>query len=272
MSAFKRLDLFQLQRYGNRWANKFSVIQIESIILYRHYSESAEVFGVKSKALFDVKTESTKYALVFEISGCTHINLMEIDLGTMPTDDDDECLKALKEIVFANLLIPHPLFDPSFADEVYDDEPSIDYFRNWTFRLKRPGDSLEPNIRTDEPFWVLYDADVRPIRSPKVIELLKKVRPEIESLYAEIKKVGFTSQVIDDKEWKKAALNQFDNNKFEYIYIKREYLEDKQIYFFSGGQERRDFIGKVLQKIIQKNGLGTFGYQLLYNTYKSIIE
>lgn len=196
------------------------------------------------------------------------------DILPIPEDPEDiACIEFMKDCKQAyrydSYNRPHPFLDPAFR-KVYKTQAIEDFKKEWVFFYKRPNDHLDPNILTDKPFWVLYGADVRPIQSPKVIELLKKVRPEIESIFAEIKKVGFTSQVIDEKEWMKAALNQFDNNNFEYI--KREYLEDKQIYFFSGGQEKRDFIGKVLKEIIKKNGLGTFGYQLLYNIYKSIID
>jgi hypothetical protein len=65
-------------------------------------------------------------------------------------------------------------------------------------------------------------------------------------------------------------LEAFDDSKKGFEAIKREYLEDKDLYFFVKGQEKRDFEGKILQKIIRDNGLGDYGAQLLRRLYKQI--
>ena len=152
---FREFHLDQLERYAKRWAKNYSVTQIERIILYRYDSKRQERWRARQRVNFEV----TKYALVFEFSGCTHINL-GTDLETVPNLDDDKCTFALKEIEHANSLVTNPLFDDSFSDAVYKNKPNTDYFRNWMYILKRPKDPLWRDILLNEPHWVLYDSKV----------------------------------------------------------------------------------------------------------------
>lgn len=97
--------------------------------------------------------------------------------------------------------------------------------------------------------------------------------PEIKEIYSAIKNIGFSSRIVDaEKKWKTAALNRFDDSKKGFEFIKREYLEDDDIYRFTSGQERRDFEGKVLQIILRDRSLGKHGAQFLRNLYKGIID
>jgi len=153
--VFREFHLDQLERYAKRWAKNYSVTQIERIILYRYDSKRQERWRARQRVNFEV----TKYALVFEFSGCTHINLAT-DLETVPNLDDDKCTFALKEIEHANSLVTNPLFDDSFSDAVYKNKPKPDYFRNWMYILKRPKDPLWREILLNEPHWVLYDSKV----------------------------------------------------------------------------------------------------------------
>ena len=99
--------------------------------------------------------------------------------------------------------------------------------------------------------------------------LFQTVKPEIDKLYNAISSVGFSSSIHNaEKKWKKAALEAFDDSKKGFKAIKREYLEDNNLYYFAGGQAKRDFEGKIFQKIIRDNGLGHYGSQLLRGIYK----
>jgi len=109
----------------------------------------------------------------------------------------------------------------------------------------------------------------------KCKDLIREIKRsgEIEIIYSAIKKIGFSSKIVDaEKKWKKAALDCFteteSKNKFKYI--KFEYLEDDSLYFFSGGKELRDFEGRILQKIIEGYELGDFGRSDLRRLYKDI--
>lgn len=111
----------------------------------------------------------------------------------------------------------------------------------------------------------------------ELINLMDNARPEIEEIYSSILAVGFSGNLLYDeedleKEWKEAALNRYQQNMQRFKYIKRPYLEDSKLYAFSGGQERRDFVGRILKKIMQENKLGRHGAQRLYIMYSQLTD
>jgi hypothetical protein len=107
--------------------------------------------------------------------------------------------------------------------------------------------------------------------SKKVIELIKndQVRSEVKRLYDVLKKeVGFASNVIDpDNKYHEAALNEYRKNKNQFEYIKEDHLQDRKIYALNTAQTKRDFIGRLLKKIVSENNLGNYGAQRLYAAY-----
>ena len=103
------------------------------------------------------------------------------------------------------------------------------------------------------------------------ISVLEKALPEIEEIYFAVKVVGFSSRLVDaESKWRSAALKRYDDSRRGYKFIKREYLEDEGIYRLTAGQEKRDFEGKLLQKVIKDNKLGRYGIQLLRGIVKNI--
>ena len=104
----------------------------------------------------------------------------------------------------------------------------------------------------------------------EIIDLIKAVKPELEKMYKAIKKVGFSGRLPDaEDQWRQAALNMLQRNKKEFTLLTKEDLMDKEIYVLTSGQERRDFVGKTLRKIVERHGLGPIGYQRLYEIYRS---
>ena len=104
-------------------------------------------------------------------------------------------------------------------------------------------------------------------------DLIKEIKRsgEIETVYLAIKKVGFSGRIKDaDKKWKKAALGCFVEPQSKFRYIKLEYLENDDLYFFSIGKERRDFEGRILHEIVKDCGLESFGRERLRRFYKQI--
>jgi hypothetical protein len=109
------------------------------------------------------------------------------------------------------------------------------------------------------------NAKIKPKKKvhPVIVPVLKTALPEIEKVYSAIKQVGFTYRV-GEADWRQAALDCFDNNKQGFRAIKREYLKDTSLYeSLRGGKEREDFIGGMLQKIINDLSLGKYGRGLL---------
>ena len=99
--------------------------------------------------------------------------------------------------------------------------------------------------------------------------LMNFIKPEINEIFAAIKKVGFSSNAdATDENWRKAALNAFDNSKNKFQAIKREHLLDINLYAFSYGQEPRDFERRLLPKIILGLGLGDYKGTFLREIYR----
>ena len=73
----------------------------------------------------------------------------------------------------------------------------------------------------------------------------------------------------DSKQWQEAALKRYQESKTEFALIKQEFLEDNHLYLFTEGKGKRDFIGKMLQKILVDNNLETGDYQKLYKIYRN---
>ena len=151
---FPEFNLNQLERYANRWVEKYSIIQIEKITLYLLNTEYQEKWLVRHSGEWPI----TQYGLVFEFSGCQDIDLQTLE--SYPNQEDDKCITALKEIKFADQFADqgrHRLFDSRFIDTVYKKMPSKkNYFKNWKCIPKRPEDSLRMGILIDEPHWILY--------------------------------------------------------------------------------------------------------------------
>jgi hypothetical protein len=100
--------------------------------------------------------------------------------------------------------------------------------------------------------------------------LIRKVQPEIEILYRAIKKVGFYTYVTDaDKSMQKAALNEFNKKENSFKVIKTEHLSDINMYALSPSQEKRDFIGGLLQKIVTPE-FGKIGKHKLFDVFKKL--
>ncbi len=129
------------------------------------------------------------------------------------------------------------------------------------------------NSLADIVITLCVKADKKAINRATLFEaftpLMVSVKPEIEKIYSAIKSIGFSSRLFDaERKWKGAALEAFDDSIKGFEAIKREYLEDDDLYFLTGGKERRDFEGKMLQKIIKDCGLGKYGLNTLRDIYK----
>jgi len=102
-----------------------------------------------------------------------------------------------------------------------------------------------------------------------IVSLIEEAQPEIELLYKAVKtqKLSGLGSGLE-KDWKDEALKKFDANPNSFKVIERPFLEDSDLYFFSHGQEKRDFAGDILKKIAEKKKLSITGAQKLYKIYK----
>jgi hypothetical protein len=120
--------------------------------------------------------------------------------------------------------------------------------------------------------WVLYDSDAQVHEDAEDTEttlrgLVGEAKPEIETIYNAIKEVGFSSRNISEAAWKKKAEGVFAEQRGNFKLIKSEYLQDRNIYFLNPGKEKRDFVGALLKKIVEKETGKLIGGQKLYDKY-----
>ncbi len=129
----------------------------------------------------------------------------------------------------------------------------------------------DKKIRGDEAKY--YQEEKNQTKEPKsdseVENLIKKAIPEVEMIYAEIRKISDTENNAY-KLMKNAALSKFEKNSNEFKIIKRRYLNFDKIYEIHGSNKKRDFVGMLLQKIMEGEYLMPMGIQLTYSRYKEI--
>lgn len=99
-----------------------------------------------------------------------------------------------------------------------------------------------------------------PEKNEDIIEkLVSEALPEIEVLYESVLKTGLNS---DWRKIKQAVLSKFENGKFSYL--KKEYLEDDNIYKFGVNHQRRKFFGSLLDNVVESKSLKSPGATKLY--------
>ena len=100
-------------------------------------------------------------------------------------------------------------------------------------------------------------------QKPEEEAIVKLVWREVTSLYQKIKEVGFGGLDIESK-LKDQAKNELKTNHSNYRYIKSRHLNSKKLFNLAPGQEKRDFIGQLLQIIAKDNNIKRTNYQRLY--------
>lgn len=92
----------------------------------------------------------------------------------------------------------------------------------------------------------------------EIINFMNKVLAEITKIYNVLKIIGFSGGKTNTQDdYRNAALNYFDENYKKFKYLKREYIEDFNLYSFVGGQETR-FKSKLFQKMVSDSGFGEY--------------
>ena len=290
---FPEFNLTPLQHYAKEWVDDNPKIQIERIILYRYNTTHQDMIRNDADEKFDkIKSrESIQYAVVFKISNCENtkvyedeilngicVNLADCDIDPdkeihirvdLTEEDispgDDECMKFMKKCRQAHKVRGryHPFLNSGFQNPVYKRGTTGDFRKEWIFDFKRPKDKLSGAFLVNKPCLVLYERKRKKELPDGAIDLMKKASKELELLYGAItpKKLGINSRSVDKTHRQKAALKYFKNNEKDFKFIKKEYLESEDLYIFTTGHERRGFIGRLLQKLIESNNFGRFSIQ-----------
>ena len=103
-----------------------------------------------------------------------------------------------------------------------------------------------------------------------VIDLINEARPEIELIYKAVKEgEGFNNlgEKYDDLRMKD-ALNYFEEYEGNFRIIKKEDLQNTEIFKTSMEQHARMVKGKLLQSIIKTRRLGDYPYDKLFKEYQ----
>jgi len=160
----------------------------------------------------------------------------------------------------------------SDIEEMLDEKENFRKKFSWPLKMatmyKRLGEKSEETNLLD---YIKTLAHVRKSLPKEVKDMVEKSLPEVIEVFSSIKKIGFTGRLVDsEKKWMNSALERFDDSKKGWEYIKREFLEDKKLYWLNQTKEKRDFIGVLLKKIVEDQGLGKYGAQELYAASKKL--
>jgi hypothetical protein len=100
-----------------------------------------------------------------------------------------------------------------------------------------------------------------------IIRLMQEAAPEVERLYEAAGKAGPSSKNPEDN-WRQAVVREYENNKEQFLYFKEDFLPAiKNLTLPNPDQEKRDFMGKLFQLIIEDHGIKSHGYQHLMKIY-----
>ncbi len=164
-------------------------------------------------------------------------------------------------------------------------ELSIDDLFSWK-TIKKPETSEQVNsliailknsiFKTNDIEEIGKKDSWKTVCSDEIKSLLKKVKPKLETLYNALKKDGlYRKDVIENEDerierFKKDTLKEYKKSPSKYKFIEEEYLQNPKLYILTQQKEKRDFIGRLLRKIVQDKNLGLHGEQSLYKCYLTI--
>jgi hypothetical protein len=109
------------------------------------------------------------------------------------------------------------------------------------------------------------------LKNSKIIKIVKAVKPELERVYFAIREGGLFLQEpgVEDR-CQKAAIKLIQKKRSDFTILTEDDLSEKNVYVFNDGQEKRDIIGKILQRIVLRVGSRSIGYQRLFRLYNEV--
>jgi hypothetical protein len=191
-------------------------------------------------------------------------------------DIENDELRKLFNRTWTDELFYHAIKSPRFK-EVYKEPPSQNYRYEWAITTR-----LSPGI-DEEHSWILFSLTGKEKMNKEkktkqnlngfpseVVDLMNKVRPEIELVYKAIKEgEGFNNLgEMHDNARMEDALNYFEEYEYEFEIIKREDLQNIKIFNTSTEKHTRKIKGELLKTIIRRHGLGDYAYGELFKEYQ----
>jgi len=172
---FPELNIHILKVQAERWVKKFSEAPIKRILLY-NFSSKYEGIMI---SLYDFQPLPIIYAVVFEVDeddktmNMTPEEHMHYDLAGVRGDRPQESYERLLAATKPNKRISdneqyYELMTQDFI-KVYKQKPKPNYREEWQFYVKFNNDELNANVRTDEPYIILYPATEDEARSAELL-------------------------------------------------------------------------------------------------------
>jgi hypothetical protein len=97
----------------------------------------------------------------------------------------------------------------------------------------------------------------------------KQLHIEVEMLYKALKRANLSS---GNTKLREAAIKEFEDHRDKFKIIRVNYLTDSKLYSFRTRKDREDFIGQILQIILDENKLPLCQKGFLFNEYKRQID
>lgn len=103
----------------------------------------------------------------------------------------------------------------------------------------------------------------------KINSLIKAAAQEAEILYKA--KLEIRNKKIDyEKKIKSSVLKKYDENEDFFEIIQRSDLQFDEIYILTETNEKRDFVGKLFQKVISRHGIKAMGITKIYKIFNDV--
>ena len=240
---FDNLNLVKLSDLAFEWCQRFYFI--DKILLYR----------VKGKKVLP----ETKYIIAFNVGelfkrwdGQTKRSFL--NWQELSTIDDESILAELCEVY-------------SGSERVTPEDA-----REWTTVILEHGDSLDEIVLAGSDVVLAWRSGVNHKRFKNAFDaIIKDALLEIIPLWEEITRGGLCISEIDiEKKRQRRALDFFDAKGYDYKLLKSDYLNDLDLFCISDSNARRDFIGKLLQVIINNKTNKKIGVTVLYEKAKRL--
>lgn len=158
-----------------------------------------------------------------------------------------------------------------FLENVFRDKILPEFLEMLRKDLGIPDKEAHKKLQPNQENRQIFQKDTFP---PDVIAIIHKVKPAVESIYNSIKEgVGFKELSSNANTFRmEAALDYFEDtygNTFQNGLIKKEDIQDPEIYVVHGAQNTRSVKGKLLQAIIKRHFDHKFNSAKLFIEYQN---
>jgi|GEM_PF-4475618 len=267
---FSKLDLTECKKIAHRWGKEY--LFIKKVLLYAGHGASEYILmaEVGLNRAVNYTRFSKDWTSCSKRGGFCNPILWDNRNSTLGYKEQEKSR-------------PETVIEFNDAKVRWEFKTQLNRFsERWLYVIKEPGisetkASLVDSYMLGEFSWVLYDSDAQvheDAEDTKTItrDLIQKAKPEIEIIYSAMKReVGFSGHVLEPEiKLQQKAEEVFTKRKNNFKLIKSDYLKDQSIYILNPGQPKRDFVGRLLKRIVKDKTGKIFGGQTLYGLYAKL--